>query len=243
MAVVYSSSALIKKAVKWIPAGLVDPTDFDNYIYQAESLIDESMGKVARGAGADFVFDAKSHGIIQRAATAIGAFYAITYNVSAFPLLEESEMGANLLFYDQLRALTLLSDTRVSDFLQDFSSTVTTLTYSSAALVKKAVKYMHADLLTADIETFIFQAEGLVDAVMRKTARGDAADFTFSATKHGLLQRAATSIAAFYCVTYDPASHPLLESGEMSCNLLYYSQLRDLNLLSDIRVVDHLSSL
>jgi len=137
MAVTYSSSALIKKAVKWIPAGLADPADFNNYIYQAESIIDESMGKIARGAGPDFTFNAKQHGIIQRAATAIGAFYAITYNVSAFPLLEESEMSANLIYYDQLRALTLLADTRVSDFLRDFYSTITTVTYSSSALVRK----------------------------------------------------------------------------------------------------------
>jgi len=98
-------------------------------------------------------------------------------------------------------------------------------------------------MLDADIEVFIFQAESLLDSVMRKTARGDAVDFTFSSTKHGLIQRATTAIAAFYAVSYDVAAHPILESGEMSCNLLYYSQLRDLTLLSDIRVVDHLSGL
>lgn len=243
MAVTYSSSALIKKCAKWIPAGLVDPDDFNNYIYQAESVIDESMGKSARGAGADFTYDAKQHGIIERAATAISAFFSISYNVSAFPLLEETEMTANLLFYDQLRALTLLSDTRVSDFLRDYTSVVTTVTYSSAALVKKAVNHISGDLADADLEVFIFEAESLVDAVMRKVARGNAPDFTFSQAKHGLIQRATTGIAAFYAATYDVGSSTLLEDREMSLNLLYYSQLRDLTLLSDIRVVDHLSSL
>ena len=243
MAVTYSSSALIKKAAKWIPSGLIDPTDFDNYIYQAESLIDESMGKTARGVGADFTFDAKQHGIVQRAATAIGAFYAITYNVSAHPLLEQTEMTQNLLYYDQLRALTLLADTRVSDFLADFSSAITTITYTSVALVKKAAKYISSALLDADLEVFIYQAEGLVDSVMRKTARGDAADFTFDSGKHAILQRATTAVAAFYAITYDVGTHPMLEYGEMTENLLYYDQLRALTLLSDIRVVDHLSGL
>lgn len=243
MAVTYSSSALIKKAAKWIPPGLTDPTDFDIYIYQAESLIDETMGKTARGVSPDFTFNAKQHGILQRAATAIGAFYAITYDVSAHPLLEQAELTQNLLYYDQLRALTLLADIRVANFLDDYTSTVTTVTYSSAALVKKAAKYISASLLTADLEVFIFQAETVVDSVMRETARGDAPDFVFSATKHGIIQRAATAIAAFYAVTYDVGLHPQLESGEMTCNLLYYSQLRDLTLLADTRVVDHLSAL
>ena len=243
MAVTYSSSTLIKKAAKWIPGGLVDPTDFDNHIQQAESLIDETMAKTARGVGPDFTFDAKQHGIIQRAATAIAAFYAITYEVSAHPLLEQAEMTQNLLYYDQLRALTLLADTCVVDFLDAFTSAITTVTYSSAALVKKATRYYHADLLDADLEVFIFQAESIIDSVMRKTARGTVVDFTFSATKHGIIQRAATAIAAFYAVTYDVGSHPLLEQAEMTLNLLYYDQLRELTLLSDIRVVDHLSGL
>ena len=243
MAVTYSSSALIKKAAKWIPAGLADPADFDNYIYQAESLIDETMGKSARGAGADFVFDAKQHGILERAATAIGTFFSITYNVSAHPLLEQTEMTENLLFYDQLRALSLLSDTRVSDFLKDYTSTITTVTYSSPALIKKAVNHISGDLADADLEVFIFEAESLVDAVMRSSARGDAPDFAFDSAKHGVIQRVTTAIAAFYAAIYDVGSSPLLEDREMSLNLLYYSQLRDLTLLSDIRVVDHLSSL
>lgn len=243
MAVTYSSAALVKKAAKWIPSGLVDPADFDNYIYQAESLIDESMGKTARGAGADFTFDAKQHGIIQRAATTIAAFYSITYEVSAHPLLEQAEMTQNLLYYDQLRALTLLADTRVSDFLAAFTSAVTTITYSSTALVKKAARYISSALLDADIEVFIYQAEGLVDSVMRKTARGDAVDFTFDSTKHGILQRATTAIAAFYAITYDVGTHPMLEYGEMTENLLYYDALRELTLLSDIRLIDHLSNL
>ena len=94
MAVTYSSAALIKTALKWTPPGLVDPTDFDNYIYSAESIIDENMGISGRGAGSNFTYNAKQHGIIQRCATAISAFFSITYNVSSFPLLEEMEITA-----------------------------------------------------------------------------------------------------------------------------------------------------
>lgn len=117
------------------------------------------------------------------------------------------------------------------------------VTYTSAAKVKKAVKWISASLLDADIENFIYEAESLIDETMRKTARGLTPDFTFVSTKHGILERAATAIAAFYCITYDVGAHPILESAEMSCNLIYYDVLRALQLLSDPRTVDHLSSL
>jgi len=238
----YSSATLVRKAAKWIPSGLSD-SNLESFIVQAESVIDETMLRTARGGSPDFTFDAKRHAIIQRAATAAAAFAACSYNVASHPLLEQAEMTQNLLYYDQLRILTLLADTRVADFLAGLTTSISTVTYSSVALVRKAAKYIHTDVLDDDIKTFIFQAESIVDAVMRFTGRGTVTDFTFSADKHGLIQRATTSIAAFYAVTYDVGSHPLLEQAEMTQNLLYYDQSRNLELLANVRLADHLISL
>ena len=242
MAATYTSAAIVRKAAKWLSADLTDG-DIVTYIEAAESLIDETMRKTGRGTPKDFTFNAKQHAVIQRCATAIAGFYSITYQPSAFPLLEEAELTLNLIYFDQLRALTLLGDKRVSDFLAAFSSTINNPTYSSVALVKKGSKYVPSALSNSDIETFIFQGEGLVDAVMLKTARGTTPDFAFSSSKHQLLQRATTGLAAFYCITFDIGEFPLLEQAEMSLNLIYYDTLRALTLLADIRTVDYLSGL
>lgn len=112
--------------------------------------------------------------------------------------------------------------------------------YTTAALVQKGTKWLSPDLVTADIENFIYQAEGVIDGVMKKTGRGSAPDFAFNVEKHGLIQDAATSLALFNCIRYDPGAFPLLEQAEMTENLAYYSALRALTLLADPRVVDYI---
>jgi hypothetical protein len=113
------------------------------------------------------------------------------------------------------------------------------VTYSTAALVKKGTKWLSTDLGDSDIDEYIYQAEGVIDGVMKKTGRGAAPDYTFDIDKHGLIRDAATSLALFNCIRYDPGAYPLLEQGEMTANLAYYSALRALTLLADPRVVDY----
>jgi hypothetical protein len=117
------------------------------------------------------------------------------------------------------------------------------VTYSTAALVKKGTKWLSVDLIDADIDEYIYQAEGVIDGVMKKTGRGVASDYTFDIGKHGLIREAATSLALFNCIRYDPGAFPLLEQAEMTENLAYYSALRALTLLADPRVVDYVISL
>ncbi|AJP62068.1 hypothetical protein [ANMV-1 virus] len=113
------------------------------------------------------------------------------------------------------------------------------VTYTTAALVKKGTKWLSGDLVDADIEEYIYQAEGIIDAVMKKTGRGLAPDYTFDVGIHGIIRDAATSLALFNCIRYDPGCFPLLEQAEMTENLAYYSALRALALLGDTRIVEY----
>lgn len=117
------------------------------------------------------------------------------------------------------------------------------VTYTTAALVKKGTKWLSGDLADGDIEEYIYQAEGIIDAVMKKTGRGAASNFTFDSTLHGIIRDAATSLALFSCIRYDPGAFPLLEQAEMTENLAYYSALRALTLLADVRVTDYVIAL
>lgn len=114
------------------------------------------------------------------------------------------------------------------------------VTYTTAALVKKGTKWLSGDLADGDIEEYIYEAEGVADAVMKKTGRGVAPDFTFDSTLHGLLRDATTSLALFSCIRYDPGAYPTLEQAEMTLNLAYYSALRALALLGDVRTAEYM---
>lgn len=111
--------------------------------------------------------------------------------------------------------------------------------YTTAALVRKGTKWLSSDLVDGDIEEYIYEAEGVIDAVMKKTGRGLAPDFTFDSSLHGVIRDAATSLAIFNCIRYDPGAFPLLEQAEMTENLAYYSALRALTLLGDVRIADY----
>ena len=118
------------------------------------------------------------------------------------------------------------------------------VTYSTAALVRKRVKEISASLIDADIEENIYEAEGIIDATMRASARGAAPDFTFDAVKHSIIRQACTDLAAFLTIFYDPGGSFLtLADAEMSANLLWNSSQRSRSLLSDPRVVIYLQGL
>ncbi|AJP62059.1 capsid tail fiber [ANMV-1 virus] len=115
--------------------------------------------------------------------------------------------------------------------------------YTTAALVRQSSKWLSPDLTNADIEEYISQAEGVIDSVMKKTGRGLGSDYTFDPQVQGVVRDAATSLALFNCIRYDPGCFPLLEQAEMAENLAYYSALRALTLLANIRIVDHVVKL
>ena len=118
------------------------------------------------------------------------------------------------------------------------------VTYTTVALVKKRVKDISASLLDADIEENIYEAEGIIDATMRLSARGGAPDFTFDAVKHSIIRQTCTDLAAFFSIFYEPGTSFLtLADAEMATNLLWNSAEDSLSLLSDPRVVTYLKEL
>ena len=118
------------------------------------------------------------------------------------------------------------------------------VTYTTAALVKKRVKDISADLLDADIEQNIDESEGIIDATMRLSARGSSPDFTFDASKHSILRQCCTDLAAFLCIFYDPSgSFADLADCEITANLLWNSSERSLSMLSDPRVANYIKGL
>ena len=112
-----------------------------------------------------------------------------------------------------------------------------TPTYTTAAIVKKRVSKLDtANLTDSDIEANINMAESIVDSVMQLTFRGASPNFTFDADKHGILRDAATSLAAWMSLTFDPEQFASSSSAALSSDLLWSEADRNLAILSDNRV-------
>ena len=114
--------------------------------------------------------------------------------------------------------------------------------YTTAAIVKKRLKNITMGpntLLDADIEENINQAEGIINAVMQKSGLAGG-DFTFSATKHGVIRAAATALAAFFCLTYDIEAFGTSSAASISADLLWADADRNLAILSSPRVIYYL---
>jgi len=120
MTVTYTTVALLKKRCKYISNDLTDTADGDieNNIVQVESIIDSVMRQTARGAAADFAFDAAKHGIIRNVATDYAAYLCIKYDPSEFPTMETAEFEINALWNDIKNGLEILSDPRTVQYLK-----------------------------------------------------------------------------------------------------------------------------
>ena len=119
-------------------------------------------------------------------------------------------------------------------------------TYTTATKVKARFDDIDTGLTDSEINQFINAAESLVDLAMKKTARGTTKDFTFSSTKHGVIEETTSVLAAFSCL----AAQPTGESGNISsarASLMgdfYWAQARrGLKYLSDPRNIKHLEAL
>lgn len=113
-----------------------------------------------------------------------------------------------------------------------------TVTYTTAALVKKRIEFIDSSLQNSDIEQYISEAEGIIDSVMRTSFKS-----SFDADKHAIIRACATELAAYNCLKFDPSNCPSMEAAEMLANLLWNSIQSSLSLLADPRVVGYLKSL
>ena len=107
------------------------------------------------------------------------------------------------------------------------------VTYTTAALVKKRVKNISSELVDADIDQFIYEAEGVIDDTM-----GFSLISSFDATKHATVRRCATALAALATITNDPGTVFLsLDDAEITIKLLESTVDRTLALLADQHAV------
>jgi len=117
-----------------------------------------------------------------------------------------------------------------------------TTTYTTAAIVREQVHHISSDLSDSDIEEMINQAESKVDAAMKKSGI-NGADFTFSATKHGLIRMATTFLAAYMVLTSDTEQYTSSTHATLTADLLWSMWQDCLEDLRDSRVVEYLINL
>jgi hypothetical protein len=111
-------------------------------------------------------------------------------------------------------------------------------TYTTIPIVRKRLKNIDTDITDTDIEQYIWEAEGLIDATMK-----DSFLTIFTATKHDLIRACATDLAALQVLTYDPTVHPTIEAAAMTADLLLASTKDALIMLSNPRNVKYWKSL
>lgn len=120
------------------------------------------------------------------------------------------------------------------------------VTYTTAAKVKSRFEDFDTGLSDSKIEEFINTAESLIDAVMRKTARGSSSNFTFSSAKHGLIEETASVLAAFNCLTFQPTGQSATITAARASligDFLWATSRRNLRLLGDSRIINYLAGL
>ena len=76
MVVTYTTATKVKRRFEDFDTTLTDAM-IEEFINSAESIIDCTMRKSARGAKPDFTFDAAKHEIIEDAASNLAAFYCL----------------------------------------------------------------------------------------------------------------------------------------------------------------------
>ncbi len=101
------------------------------------------------------------------------------------------------------------------------------ITYSTVTKVQNQIQNIDTSIKSAMIEEYICMAEGLINATMGKSF---IIPLIFSSTKHQLIERTATKLAAIDCVLYD-ITHNLGTSGS---SLVLYVLRADSNRCLDL---------
>lgn len=113
MAVTYTTATLVRTRIEDIDTTLVD-ADIDQYIYEAESVIDCIMKRSLKQT-----FNAETHAIVRGLSTDMAALSCLQYNQEAFSSPHLSEMTANLLSDSIRLSYYLLNDPKTADYLVD----------------------------------------------------------------------------------------------------------------------------
>lgn len=115
-----------------------------------------------------------------------------------------------------------------------------TVTYSTYALVTKAIENIDATLVQVDVEEYINEAEGIINAVMLSSGADVPTNGfidSFNTSKHMLLRSAATVYAAIRAITFNPNAQASSTQANMMLKVLWIFWDHAIKLLSDSRVV------
>lgn len=110
--------------------------------------------------------------------------------------------------------------------------------YTTAALVKKRIENVDASLADADIESYINQAEGILDAVAGRSFIA-----SFDASKHQVLREGATLYAAVQALLFNPAGFTSTREAFGIVDAFWEEFLFILALLRDKQVVQYIEGL
>ena len=116
------------------------------------------------------------------------------------------------------------------------------VTYTTAVIVRDQVHHISSDLADADIEIMINMAESFVDGIMKKSGI-NGTDFTFAATKHGLIRLATTILTCYLVMSSDTEEYVSTSHASLTADLFFGMWKECANQLSDARVVEYLISL
>ena len=111
------------------------------------------------------------------------------------------------------------------------------LTYATVEEVSGAILTKSAEMTEERISGAILMAEGIVDAVMQKSGRAGASDFTFNHLKHGLIKDATIAIAASHCIAADVSEFTSVAEAALEADLFWARADRNLAILSNKAIV------
>lgn len=108
-------------------------------------------------------------------------------------------------------------------------------TYTTPSLVRKRLKWIDPGITDADINAMIEQAEGVIDATMNNSI---IATFDANKSAHQFIRSIATSLAAYYCLSYNVTVLSSTSSAfaGLQADILWADIDRGLKMLQDARV-------
>lgn len=260
----------MKKRIENIDVSLLD-ADIDTYIYDAEGVIDGVMTDSFR-VHPEKLIDGEldvwttSTNLTNWAESGVAATRVITQEATekhsgnyAAKIVATASVGlldvgiyqdvAGLTAGDYEASVWCKFSARTAGYILLEAYNVTDGAVLASALVKTVcpwqelnVRFTLAGTKTVRVKCYLMdETTGTVYLDMASLKVFSSTNF--DATHHSLIRSAATDLSAYYCISFNPGSHPTLFDAELIANMLFNSAERSLSFLSDPRVVTYLKSL
>jgi len=233
----YTNYSLVRKRAAQISSTLTND-DLDVFIRAAEGLIDTIMKDNFREN-----FNPATHGLIRETCEAMAAYSALAYDITQFSANPQAALEADMLNNVIERNFELLKDPRTVQILKSLPHlSPSSTSYADYSLVRKRIARISTALTDADISEFIFQAEGIIDSIMKESFR-DNSGGSFKPSQHGLIQETCEAMAAYSCINYDVTQFASVSQASLAANLLWKIIERNFELLRDPRNIAQMKAM